>query len=275
MKKLLIAAVSLCTIFSSCKEDSNEGKSSESANTQKMEIVEEALEYNVDTVRAKSFIAYDKSIKGKRPMILVIPEWWGLGDYVKMRTRELAKLGYFAMGVDIYGNGAQGRNPEEAGKLAAPFYKDQELIKVRLAEALARAWTYPQADRKRAGMMGYCFGGYISLMAAKIGLPLKGVVSFHGSLAGTANNHAPILICHGEADNFVPEAEVAAWRKSMDSLGANYTFKSYPGATHAFTNPNATEKGKEFKMPIEYNAAADTASWNEMKAFFGKIFPAT
>jgi dienelactone hydrolase len=58
----------------------------------------------------------------------------------------------------------------------------------------------------------------------------------------------------------------------MDSIGARYTFKSYPDALHAFSNPAATETGKKFNIPIAYNAAADTASWNDMKDFFGQIF---
>jgi dienelactone hydrolase len=114
------------------------------------------------------------------------------------------------------------------------------------------------------------------LNAAKLGADMKGVVSFHGSLAGVPARKdllkAKILVCHGEADPFVPPTDVQAFKKSMDSINANYTFKAYPGAVHAFTNPNATEMGKKFNMPIAYNAAADSASWNDMKDFFGKIF---
>jgi dienelactone hydrolase len=80
------------------------------------------------------------------------------------------------------------------------------------------------------------------------------------------------LVCHGEADSFVPQTEVAQFKKQMDSIGKSYTFKSYPGATHAFTNPQATELGQKFKIPIAYNAAADSASWNDMKDFFKRIF---
>ncbi|HTL08715.1 MAG TPA: dienelactone hydrolase family protein, partial [Chitinophagaceae bacterium] len=101
-------------------------------------------------------------------------------------------------------------------------------------------------------------------------------VSFHGNLAGVPARkdllRAKILVCHGEADQFVKPEEVAMFKKQMDSIGADYTFKSYPGATHAFTNPNATAVGQKFNMPIAYNAAADSASWNEMKQFFDKIF---
>ncbi|MDQ3847169.1 MAG: dienelactone hydrolase family protein, partial [Bacteroidota bacterium] len=86
------------------------------------------------------------------------------------------------------------------------------------------------------------------------------------------NMKTKILVCHGGNDNFAPPAQVEAFKKSMDSIGADYTFKVYPGATHAFTNPDATETGKKFNMPIAYNAAADTVSWNDMKAFFSRIF---
>ncbi|HYH16192.1 MAG TPA: dienelactone hydrolase family protein, partial [Flavisolibacter sp.] len=100
--------------------------------------------------------------------------------------------------------------------------------------------------------------------------------SFHGNLSGAPARKeqlkAKILVAHGAADQFVPDAEVAAFKKSMDSIGADYTFKAYPNATHAFTNPDATETAKKFNMPIAYNGAADTASWNDMKAFFRTIF---
>ena len=102
------------------------------------------------------------------------------------------------------------------------------------------------------------------------------MVSFHGSLLGVPADKktlkADILVCHGEADQFVKPEEVAAFKKELDAIGAAYTFKSYTGATHAFTNPNATEKGKKYSMPIAYNAAADTASFKEMISFFGRIF---
>lgn len=83
---------------------------------------------------------------------------------------------------------------------------------------------------------------------------------------------AEVLICHGAADPFVPPAEVEQFKKQMDSIGAKYSFKSYEGAVHAFTNPAATEIGEKFQIPIKYNAAADTASWNDMKAFFKQVF---
>jgi len=266
--------MTLTVFLASCAGDNeaNRAGDSSSGKSTLMNITEEDATYTADTVSANSFVAYETNKAGTRPVVLIIPEWWGLNEYVKMRARELAKLGYFAMAVDMYGGRRVEAAPDEAGQLAGPFYADTALIFSRLSAALARAQSYPQADASKVAMMGYCFGGYISLMGAKLGLPLRGVVSFHGRLAGTENTNAPVLICHGAADQTMSPEEVTDWRQRMDSLGATYTFRSYPGATHAFTNPGSTAAGKQFNMPIEYNAAADTASWKEMKQFFRQIF---
>ena len=105
---------------------------------------------------------------------------------------------------------------------------------------------------------------------------MDGVVSFHGSLIGTPANKdllkAKLLVLHGADDPLVPRSEVDAFKKQMDSIGAAYTFKEYPGAVHAFTNPDATATGKKYGMPVAYNAAADSASWNEMKTFLADLF---
>ena len=252
-------------------KDTMQSQLSDSAN-----IKEEAVDYNSNGTALKGYVAYDASKQGKRPIVLVVPEWWGLTDYPRMRAKQLAQLGYLAMSVDMYGNGKVADNPEEAQKEATAFYKDPKMGKDRLEAALAKAKTYPQADTSQTAAIGYCFGGSMVLNAAKLGSDLDGVVSFHGGLEGVPARKdllkAKILVCHGAADSFVPQSQVDAFRKSLDSIGATYTFKAYPDATHAFTNPEATRKGEQFKMPIKYNAAADSASWNDMKAFFATIF---
>jgi dienelactone hydrolase len=199
-----------------------------------------------------------------------------LNDYSKGRAKQLAELGYLAMAVDMYGGGSIADNPELAGKMATPFYKDPLFAKGRFDAALATIKANPMADTSQVAAIGYCFGGGIVLNMVKLGEDLAGVVSFHGSLTGVPADKnllkAPILVCHGEADQFVGVEEVNLFKKQLDSISAFYTFKSYAGATHAFTNPNATATGKKFSMPIEYNAEADSASWKDMKDFFRKIF---
>ena len=263
---LFTAAIS----FAAC--NNNDKK----AETKESKLKEENITYTADSVTMNGFVVYDESKEGARPAVLVVHEWWGLNDYIKMRARELAKLGYIAMAVDMYGNGKRADNPTDAGNLATPFYQNPQLAKTNFEAALNKFKTYGQVDANNIAAMGYCFGGGILLNLARMGEDLKGVVSFHGSLVGTAPDKnllkAKILVCHGNDDKFVPQTEVAQFKKQMDSIGASYIFKSYDGATHAFTNPNATAMGQKFNIPIAYNAAADTASWNEMKDFFHKLF---
>ncbi|MEP6727177.1 MAG: dienelactone hydrolase family protein [Bacteroidota bacterium] len=244
--------------------------------TAAQKIKEENISYIAGDSTMNSFLAYDESTSKKRPGILIIPEWWGLNDYVKSRARQLAALGYIAVAVDLYGYGKTAETPDSAMKLAAPFYKDPHIAKTRFDAAMEKLKTYPQTDAHNIAAIGYCFGGAQVLNLARLGEDLKGVVSFHGNLTGVPANKdllkAKILVCQGEADQFVKPEEVKAFRKQMDSIGADYTLKTYPGATHAFTNPAATAAGLKFKLPIAYNGAADTASWKEMQLFFDKIF---
>lgn len=237
-------------------------------------VKEEPVTYtSADGTTLKGYVAYDESKSGPRPVVLVVPEWWGLTEYPRMRAKMLAGMGYLAMAVDMYGNGTVANDPDAAGKAAGVFYAAPGLGKERLDAAWAKVKTMPQADTAKSAAIGYCFGGAMVLNWAKTGAPVKGAVSFHGDLRGVPpqkGNATQFLICHGAADEFVPQQQVEAFRKSMDSAGITYTFKTYDGATHAFTNPAATAKGEQFKMPIRYNGAADTASWNDMKAFFNK-----
>lgn len=239
-------------------------------------IKEEPVTYSVHGTTLKGYVAYDSAKQGRRPVVLVVPEWWGMTEYPRMRAKMLAELGYLAMAVDMYGDGKVASDPKQAQDLAMPFYKNPQEAQARVDAALAKAKTFPQADTSQTAAIGYCFGGSMVLNAAKLGSDFDGVVSFHGGLEGVAPDKnklkAKILVCQGGADSFVPQAQVDAFKKSMDSVGADYTFKVYADATHAFTNPKATETGEKFKMPIKYNAAADSASWNDMKAFFGRIF---
>lgn len=273
---LFACSIALIVLIYSCNSnDDTASDSNTKTETKAPKLKDETVNYTVDSLRMQSYVVYDENVEGKRPAVLVIHEWWGLNDYAKRRANMLAEMGYIAMAVDMYGNGRMGNDPGAAQALAMPFYQDPALAKKHFDMALAELKKNPNVDQSKIAGIGYCFGGGILLNLARMGEPLNGVVSFHGSLLGTPADKnltkAEILVCHGEKDDFV-NAEVAPFKKQMDSIGKSYTFKTYPGATHAFTNPDATEMGKKFNMPIEYNAAADSASWNDMKDFFGKIF---
>ena len=282
MKKIVYFFFIACSIvFTSCNNNTDSNTAANDSTEKKdsmnsASIKEDAVEYSADTVKMNGYVAYDANVEGKRPIVLVVPEWWGLTDYPRMRAKQLAQLGYLAMAVDMYGNGKTVDNPTDAQNMSMPFYQDPQMGYKRLMAAAAKIKSDPHADTSKMAAIGYCFGGGMVLNAARLGADFDGVVSFHGSLVGAPAKKglikADILVCHGDADPFVPAKDVQAFKKSMDSVGAHYTFKAYPGALHAFTNPGATELGKKFNLPIAYNAAADSASRNDMKEFFGKVW---
>jgi dienelactone hydrolase len=244
--------------------------------TAPVKLKEENVTYSLEGLTFDGYIAYVEDMKGKRPAVLVVHEWWGNNDYSKMRARELAKLGYIAMAVDMYGNGKIAANPAEAKELATPFYTNPKLAKSRLDAAINKIKQYKQTDPDKIVAVGYCFGGSVVLNNARLGSELKGVVCFHGGLIGAPADKnllkTKILVCQGGSDQFVSQKDVDLFKHQMDSIGANYVFKVYPNATHAFTNPEATKIGKEFNMPIEYNEMADHKSWDDMKSFFATVF---
>ncbi len=237
---------------------------------------EEVTYTSAEGIPLKGYIAYSTKLKGKRPAVVVIHEWWGSNAYVRKRADMLASLGYIAIALDMYGEGKQGATPKEAGELATPFYSNPDLVRARIEAAVLKLKEYPETDANKMACIGYCFGGSMSLYAAKLGMDFKGVVSFHGGLAGvpaeTGVTKAKILVCHGGADKFVSADELKNFRNNLDSVKADYKFISYPGAVHAFSNPEASKLGKKFSIPIEYNADADKKSWADMQVFFKSIF---
>jgi len=273
LQKLLLLLLASAIFLNSCE---NGDKKKDEPVTNEPKLKEEIVNYIVDSLTMNSYVVYDENMNGKRPAVLVIHEWWGLNDYAKMRARKLAELGYIAMAVDMYGNGQMGNTPDAAEKLAVPFYMNPQMAKKHFDAAMENFKKNAAVDPANMAVMGYCFGGGMSIVMARLGADLKGAVSFHGNLnVAPANKEllkAEILVCHGNADPFVPQAEVDFFKNQMDSIGAKYVFKGYDSATHAFTNPDATAIGEKFKLPIKYNAAADSASWNDMKEFFNRIF---
>jgi dienelactone hydrolase len=254
--------------------DSTTAKNNDS--TASVSIREEDVNVSADTATLHNYIAYDQNKTGKRPIVLVIPEWWGLNDYPKSRARQLAGLGFFAVAVDIYGNGRQAADPKEAGAMAETFYANPKLAFARVEAALTKAKSYPEADTSKVAAIGYCFGGSMVLDIARMGMPLDGVVSFHGILSGLApakkSMSSKVLVCQGADDKFSPLSAIPNFKNELDAVGASYSVKEYPGATHAFTNPAATEAGKKFNIPIAYNPDADKNSWNDMKDFFAMLW---
>ncbi|TNE79180.1 MAG: dienelactone hydrolase family protein [Bacteroidetes bacterium] len=240
-------------------------------------LVSKEVTYESDGVSMKGYLVFDSLKKGERPGILVVHEWWGHNEHSRNSANELAKLGYTAFAVDMYGDGKLAEHPKDAQAFAGEVMKNFESAKARFNAARAILESDPHTDKSKIAAIGYCFGGGIVLNLARQSADLKAVVSFHGSL-GAVNIAEPgsvkarMLVLNGEDDPMVDAASLTAFKSEMDSAGANYLIVNYPNAKHAFTNPHATEKGKAFGLPLEYNKAAADNSWKRMEQFFQEVF---
>ena len=210
-----------------------------------MTIKRKTLAYTAGGDELKGYMAFDDESESARPGVMVIHEWWGLDDYIRMRTDKLAELGYTALAIDMYGNGANADSPDEAGGMMNAVLGNMEMGTSRLRAAHDVLCAQAVVDKTRTAAIGYCFGGAMVLHMARIGLPLKAVVSFHGAL-GSFHTPAPgeiqsrILICHGAKDSLVPESDIEAFHAEMATAEASVKFESYEGALHGFSNPEAT-----------------------------------
>ena len=238
------------------------------------DVAGEAKAYQHGDVALEGYLAVDASVAGKRPGILVVPEWWGLNDYAKKRADMLAKLGYVAFAVDMYGKGKVTTDPKVAGGWAGAVKGDRKLMRARALAGLDVLKGHALVDPTRLAAIGYCFGGTTVLELARAGAPLAGVVSFHGGLDGPEPAaakpiKAKVLALHGADDNFISREELLGFEKEMRESGADWQLVSYGGAVHAFSNPDADA----FKIPgVAYNEPADRRSWQAMRTFFDEIF---
>lgn len=265
LKKLIIFVV-IVIIIISCGEQTTDTT---------INIKAKPLVYTQDGKQYEGFIAYDKTITGKMPGILLIHEWTGLGNYVKNRARQIAKLGYVAFAMDMYGRGIRANNHEEAGKLSGFYKKDRKLMLSRVLKALSILKSQDNVLASKIAAIGYCFGGGAVLELALSGSDISGVVSFHGSLFSpniekmAQNIKTKILIHHGDADKFIKQEHIKLLKKMYDKNNVNYKFIRHPGAVHAFTRPSA---GGDTSNNIAYNEEADKKSWKSMVEFLKEIF---
>lgn len=245
-----------------------------SASAVQAKIVEETIVYKHDGVSLSGHVVYDDVFEGKRPGVLVFHEWRGLDDNAKKSASRLASMGYVAFAADMYGQGVLARSNEEAAALAKPFKDDRNLMRHRAHAAYVALRGHEMVDADKIAAVGFCFGGTTVLEMARSGLPLGGVVSFHGGLDTPAMAQAgaikcPILVLHGAEDPLVKPAEVAAFQDEMRQAHAVWQVNAYGGAVHSFTNPDA---GNDPSRGTAYNEAVAARAWDAAALFLSEAF---
>jgi dienelactone hydrolase len=232
------------------------------------------LLYQDGPVRLAGYLARPGAVTGKVPGVLVIHQWMGVTGHERMIADRLAGLGYVAVAADIYGEGVRPRDLKEAGAQATIYKSDRALYRRRILAGLEALKAQPGVDPGRVAVIGFCFGGTGALEAARAGMPVVGVVSFHGGLDFVPDPAArpitaKVLVCHGADDPNVPPRDVAAFQDEMRKAKADYTFIAYGGAVHAFTQKEA---GNDPSKGVAYQEAAARRSWQHMKDFFAEVF---
>ncbi|KTC92502.1 dienelactone hydrolase family protein [Fluoribacter dumoffii] len=229
--------------------------------------------YHDNGQELNGFMAYDESLVGSRPAVLVVHDWSGRNEFACEKAKLLAQLGYVGFAVDMYGHAQLGSTVEEKQALMNPLVADQSLLRRRIQAGLAAACSLSEVDSKRVAIIGFCFGGMCALELARSGAELKGVVSFHGLLhkpgeLKSAPIKAKILALHGYDDPMVQPDTVHAFCKEMTEAHVDWQMHMYGHVQHAFTNPLA----HDLKLGTVYNEIAAERSWQAMTHFLQEIF---
>jgi dienelactone hydrolase len=238
-----------------------------------MAIITNITHYLDGDVVLEAFFAFDDSIVGRRPAVLISHAWGGRDEFVAEKAKRLAQLGYLGFALDMYGNGKLGGSAEENNQLMQPFLADRAMLQQRIKAALATVKLMPWVDDSKIAAMGFCFGGLCVLDLARTGVDIKGVVSFHGLLGAPDNLKdvaimAKILALHGHDDPMVPIEQVVAFEQEMTAAGADWQLHAYGNTMHAFTNPVAYNPD----FGTIYQVDADRRSWVAMQNFLAEIF---
>ncbi len=228
--------------------------------------------YTDGTQKLNGFTISPAKKLANNPGILILPAWKGIDAHAKESAEKLAKMGYTAFIADIYGEGNYPQNEAEAGKQAGFYKQNYKDYQRRISLALAQL-IKSGANANNIVAIGYCFGGTGVLEAARAGLPLRGVVSFHGGLGKDAARTADpiatkVLVCHGADDPYVSKEEIDGFQKEMRDSKADWQMIYYSNAVHSFTDPNS---GNDNSKGAAYNANADRRSWEHFMIFLKEI----
>jgi dienelactone hydrolase len=221
----------------------------------------ETVAYEIAGESFEGYVARNPMLEGDLPVVVLVHDWDGLGDYERARAEMLAQMGYAVLALDLYGEGVRPTDVEDKRAHSGALYKDRERMRSLVDGGIA-ALLGEGMDPERAVLAGYCFGGQVALEMARAGRDMDGFVSFHGGL-GTPEGQdyaevaGPLLILHGTADPVAPMEQVAELAALLDEAGAPYTMELYGGVDHAFT-----VWGGE-----RYHGRADLESWEAFTDF--------
>lgn len=238
------------------------------------EVRGQTVEYQQDGTTLEGYLAWDDAVQGKRPGVLVVQTWTGIGEFIRQRTQQVAAMGYVAFAPDIYGKGVRPTPPKASAAEMGKYTGNRPLLRARVLAGWEQLRANSMTDTSRLAAIGFCFGGTTVLELARSGVDALGVVSFHGGPVSSPtpedakNIKARVLLLHGADDPNVPPAEINAFIAEMRAAKVDWQLVSYGNTVHAFTDPSS---GNDNSRGAAYNPLSDKRSWIAMQDFFREI----
>jgi dienelactone hydrolase len=245
--------------------------------TGRADVVTKAVEYRHGNVVLEGSLVYDSPGGGRRPGVLVAHDDGGTHPLARQHAARLARLGYIAFALDLYGKGVQPQDPRQAGGKAGLPQRDRPALRARAEAGLGVLRRQPQVDPRKLAAVGYGIGGTAVLELARGNADLEGVVCIHGDPSPAASGaarpiQASVLVLLGADDPFLPPAHLAAFEQEMRAEEVDWQVIRYGAAVHGFTNPR---HGRDRTRGLAYDATADRRAAEAVKAFLAELFPAS
>jgi carboxymethylenebutenolidase len=192
--------------------------------------------------------------------IIVLQEWWGLVPHIKSVADRFAAEGYTALAPDLY-HGETTTSPDAAGRMLMALNIEQAAQD--LQKSVEFLLSQDSVTSQKLGVVGFCMGGQLALLAATVSQNIGAVVDFYGIHPNVKPDFsklsAPVLGLFGEADDSVPPAAVSQLTAAVQQAGKAIETHTYPHAGHAFFND---------ARPEAYKPEAAEDAWKRSLAFF-------
>jgi carboxymethylenebutenolidase len=213
----------------------------------------------------ETFRGYLARAEPAGPGVIVLQEWWGLVGHITDVADRFAAEGFTALAPDLY-RGKSTTEPDEAGSLMMALNIAETELQLRAAvQALQHD---PGTVEGKVGVVGFCMGGQLSMLAACENPEIGACVNFYGIHPKVQPDfsklEAPILGLFAELDDYASPAAVTLLSSALSDMGKRHEFHTYPGTHHAFFNND---------RPAVYSESASSDAWSRVLAFFRSNLP--
>jgi dienelactone hydrolase len=239
-------------------------------------VAVERIDYQAGTVKAKGALVWNDKVSGKRPLLMVMPNWLGVTDIAIKRAEKMAGDKYVAFVADMYGEGKTCAGPPTSQDwmmaVRADRVEGRKRANAALQALIAEADKRGIGDASKKAAVGFCFGGGNVLELARTGADVNAVVCLHGDLVTTmpakkGDIKAAVFVIHGSKDPVAPKKDRDALEEELDASGANWQTLDFGGRLHSFSEEETMMAGV-----AEYHAGAAQQTYRILDDFIQDAF---